>query len=575
MKLADCIPLLNIRAPNVMWFLGAGASAASGIPTAGHMTLDFKRTLYCMGERVRIEQCSDLGDPVLLRRIQMFLDASGRFPAEGDVEEYARYFEAVYPTESDRRRYIDSLIAGGTPSFGHQVLSVLMALDRVRTVWTTNFDAMVEDSAAEVLRDRRRLNVATLDSAQLAIDCLNEGRAPLLVKLHGDYRSRRLKNTTEELRRQDETLRYALTDSCRRLGLAVVGYSGRDDSVMAALREAFASGRGFPSGLFWFHRPAAGPLPAVHALLNEARSLGVDAHLVEVDTFDEVMQDQLLLLRDVPDELAGRLRSPARRSTPAPIPSTDGAFPVLRMNALPVVSAPTTCRLVECEIGGAKAVREAVAEMGFVVCAGRRRAGVIAFGSNTSVRATFDAFRISKFDIHAIDSKRLRHESAEKGLLHDALTVALARGRPLIIERKGRARLLRVDPARADDDMLSKLRRLVGKLHGTVVGVDIAWSEAAAVRLMWHIDRLWAILQPVVWLDVDRDAPDRAQAAEFARERLARRYNRERNDILDAWLHVFFGSATAGNFHAFGVGDDGVDAEFRLLRRTAYSRRSR
>ena len=43
----------------------------------------------------------------------------------------------------------------------------------------------------------------------------------------GEFRSRRLKNTSDELRMQDEKLRRILIDSCRRLGLIVVGYSGR------------------------------------------------------------------------------------------------------------------------------------------------------------------------------------------------------------------------------------------------------------------------------------------------------------------------------------------------------------
>jgi hypothetical protein len=56
-------------------------------------------------------------------------------------------------------------------------------------------------------------------------------------KLHGDFRSRRLKNTGDELRHQDSRLRQILLGACRRFGLVVVGYSGRDDSVMETLTD--------------------------------------------------------------------------------------------------------------------------------------------------------------------------------------------------------------------------------------------------------------------------------------------------------------------------------------------------
>jgi len=54
MKVADFLRLYPLRAPNVMWFLGAGASAAAGVPTAEEMVWDFKRSLYCSALRVPV-----------------------------------------------------------------------------------------------------------------------------------------------------------------------------------------------------------------------------------------------------------------------------------------------------------------------------------------------------------------------------------------------------------------------------------------------------------------------------------------------------------------------------------------
>lgn len=60
----------------------------------------------------------------------------------------------------------------------------------------------------------------------------------------------RLKNTSDELRHQDQRLRQTFTECCRRFGLVVAGYSGRDDSIMSTLEEALESERPFASGLF-------------------------------------------------------------------------------------------------------------------------------------------------------------------------------------------------------------------------------------------------------------------------------------------------------------------------------------
>ena len=112
---------------------------------------------------------------------------------------------------------------------------------------------------------------------------VDEKRWPVYGKLHGDYHSDALKNTDAELRQQDVEMRRSLVDCCRRQGLAVIGYSGRDASIMAALEEALDEGRGFPGGLFWFKRGQDTPYSAVTALIARARALGIDAHLVEAN----------------------------------------------------------------------------------------------------------------------------------------------------------------------------------------------------------------------------------------------------------------------------------------------------
>jgi NAD-dependent SIR2 family protein deacetylase len=138
-----------LRAANLMWLLGAGASSAAGIPTARDMIWEFKQLLYISQRRVALQSVSDLSNPAIRVHLQAHVDAVGTLPAAGSPDEYASLFEAVYPAESDRRAYLDAKLAGAKPSYGHLALSVLMRAQCARLVWTTNFDPLVADACAK------------------------------------------------------------------------------------------------------------------------------------------------------------------------------------------------------------------------------------------------------------------------------------------------------------------------------------------------------------------------------------------------------------------------------------------
>src|SRR5262249_51159349 len=156
---------------------------------------------------------------------------------------------------------------------------------------TTNFDDLVEqaaDQARAVLSapKRARLGVAALGDAGRAGLALSDDDFPLLIKLHGDFRERELKNLDAELQQQDELLRRAFLDSSRRFGRAVIGYSGRDASVMKMLTDAVRTAGALPAGLWWLTREPDSVLPAVKELMDLADSSGVTARYVRIENFD-------------------------------------------------------------------------------------------------------------------------------------------------------------------------------------------------------------------------------------------------------------------------------------------------
>ena len=560
----------QLRAGNVAWLLGAGASASAGVPTAYDMIWDFKQRLFVSQRRVSPASVADLSNRAVRRDLQDHIDASGSLPGEGADDEYAALFEAVYPAEADRRAYIDAKLAGSSPSYGHIALATLMRAGLLRIVWTTNFDTLVADACARVYGTTGSLATVALDAPDQARDLIAAERWPVEVKLHGDFRSRRLKNTSDELREQDEALRRMLVESSNRLGLVVAGYSGRDESVMSALEAALDGDTPFPTGLFWLHRGDTPPLPRVAQLLNAARAKDVEAALVQVENFDEALRDLLRLIDDDVDKTeVEAFATDRRRMTPPPRVGGKRGWPIVRFNALEVTESPTTCRRIVCAVGGIRECRDAIETAGVSAIVTRTRGGVLAFGSDRDLRRAFNEHAITEFDLHAFEIRRFRYDSMERGLLKEALLRALAASLDLEVLNLRRGMLAPRDP---DAAKWAELKGLVGAVSGTVSGVsNLRWREGVAVRLDWADDRLWLLSESRTLFD-GLDATNKSAAADFARERSVGRYNRKLNDLIAYWARML--AADREELRALGIGD-GVDAVFRLEEHTAFSWRAR
>jgi hypothetical protein len=296
----------------------------------------------------------------------------------------------------------------------------------------------------------------------------------------------------------------------------------------------------------------------------------VEAFLVPVENFDEALRDLMRLMQGIDTSSLDNFAAERRRWSAPPRPGAGSSWPVVRLNALPVVQTPSVCRRVVCRIGGYTEVREAVEKSGVNVLFARTRAGVLTYGADADVRTAFEAYGITDFDLHTIEIKRLWHESGERGLLRDALTRALVRERGLDVNRRRSTDLLA--PADEQEGAWAPLRLLVDGLSGSVQGdPDLRWREGIGTRLDWADDRLWLLFEPRTVFDGMTDN-NKAAATDFARERTVKRYNRQLNDLIAFWASLLAGSGH--DLRALGIGD-GVDAIFRLSSQTGFSRRTR
>ena len=583
--------MLSVQGSQFAWLIGAGASAMSGIPTAGALTLQFKHALYC-GLTGRSVDEVDVADRRVRASIEEFFDRQHGLPPKGEPGEYAAAFEAAYPSPDVRADLIAQLCRGREPNFGHYVLAALMAADKARVVFTTNFDDLIETAAYSMfelatISPRPSLVVADLGDPEKARRALTKESWPLVAKLHGDFRSHRLMNSEAELATQDAGMRTALRTALSRFGLVVTGYSGRDASVMEVLNEALESDGAFPSGVYWTYRSADPPLGSVLDFLSRGRESGRTVGLIAVDNFIEfagALERAVQLPQHVREAVVAKRPPAAVAPVALPGRGSRSSYPLLRLNALPLTRLPESARALQapssCDL---KTLQQAVRTARARALVAQRRGGqLIAVGHEGELAAVIEGHgaRVTRDEVQ-FDWDDADLDPADRGLLHDLVTIGLGRtdGLRHVLARRGhQVRVL--NGSRPGLEVLKKACKTLG---GTVPGTTLSWSEAVGVSVEWRGGQSWLVFTPELWVSPgasgssEQAAQERrrsqAVVAEFIRDRQATRYNREANAILDAWSHLLCGGPAQRLVHTWNLPpDSGIDPTFELAGSTAFSR---
>lgn len=264
------------------FFLGAGASVESGVQSATDCIWDWKREIYISQNPHDARACNNTKIESVRRLIQRWIDEQNTFPPLNDDTEYSTYAQKAYPIEDDRKKYFQKLFENKKPSLGYHLLAMLAEIGWMRSVWTTNFDGLA-------IKVAHQYNVVpievTLESQQRVYRAEND-KELLCIALHGDYKYGPLKNTATELDAQSDVLINALKQELSRRNLIVIGYSGRDRSIMEALKEAYSqpgAGR-----LYWCGYGEKVP-KEVEDLLTTIISKGRQAFYISTDGFDKTM----------------------------------------------------------------------------------------------------------------------------------------------------------------------------------------------------------------------------------------------------------------------------------------------
>ena len=264
-------------------FLGAGASVSSGIPSAKSCIWEWKRNLFLTNHPGLEEQFSEISLLSVRRRIQQWLDKQGIYPEENSDSEYGFYIHQCFPIADDRRVYFQEKVRHAIPHIGYRLLCHLAQADFIRSVWSTNFDGLTARTAANFPLSPLEVGI---DSQERLRRQVRKGEL-LCVSLHGDYRYDQLKNSPDEIQRQEEALRNALINELGQTSLIVSGYSGRDQSIIEALHAAYDTGS---SGTLYWCGYGEGDVPeAIRTLINHARVHNQHAYYVPSLGFDDLM----------------------------------------------------------------------------------------------------------------------------------------------------------------------------------------------------------------------------------------------------------------------------------------------
>jgi hypothetical protein len=262
--------------------LGAGCSISSDIPSAEDCIWEWKRTIYKSNNVISQGWIDNYRNPKVQNVIQIWLDNQGEYIEAGSKDEYSFYAKKCFPIQEHRRQYFQKICTNKIPAIGYRTIPILMKQGILDSVWTTNFDDLVMNACV-------RGGVQSIEMSLDAVQRLNQrgqSRNELpVIKLHGDFKYGELKNTNDELQKQDATFRNKLIEYIQDKNLIIIGYSGRDYSLMETLREAYSQNGG--GMLFWCGYGNSIP-KEVEELLNFA-SQKRQAFYVPTDGFDTTM----------------------------------------------------------------------------------------------------------------------------------------------------------------------------------------------------------------------------------------------------------------------------------------------
>jgi NAD-dependent SIR2 family protein deacetylase len=271
-NLTQFVKTRTSEVPNYTMLLGAGASVTSDVRSARELVEIWRKEVF---HRIYPDEMASY-DPEAA--VSLLTRQHGDWYTQ--QREYSSLFERMFDLPRQRRMFVENEVSGKQPSMGYSYLIRLIEENFFNTVFTTNFDDLLNESFHQ-FSDLRPI-VCAHDSSISSITVTS--KRPKIIKLHGDYLFDDIKSTVRETESLEENTKRKFIEFAKDHGLIVVGYSGTDRSIMDVLHFLLKQDDYFKHGIYWCLRPGDIPSDELTKLLWKDR-----VFWVEVEGFDELM----------------------------------------------------------------------------------------------------------------------------------------------------------------------------------------------------------------------------------------------------------------------------------------------
>ncbi|WP_411704318.1 SIR2 family protein [Edaphovirga cremea] len=270
--LASYIKTKSGNSPNYSLFLGAGASVTSGINSGTQLVDEWRKDIYELLSKLPYAD-EKKAKEYLLERESSWYEPSN---------EYSSLFEKIFDLPSQRRRFVEQQVDGKLPSIGYSYLVSLFQSGYIDTVFTTNFDDLINEAFYQFSRERPTL--CAHDSSIRGVS-VNSSR-PKIIKLHGDYLFDSIKSTLNETESLEINTKDKLIEFTKKFGLIFLGYAGNDRSIMDVINHLLRQDEFLGNGIYWCFRAEDEINPDLQKILQREK-----VYYVEIDGFDQALAE--------------------------------------------------------------------------------------------------------------------------------------------------------------------------------------------------------------------------------------------------------------------------------------------
>lgn len=255
--------------PNYSLLLGSGCSISSGIRSGQDLIKVWSKEIYEL----------DTGRDYEPAAAAEYFKSESWYEAKN---EYSSLFERRYDLPKQRRLFIEKEVENKNPSIGYAYLLRLIERSYFRTVFTTNFDDLLNQSFYS--HSKIRPIVCAHDSSISSVSITS--KRPKIIKLHGDYLFDDIKSTLRETESLEANTKNKFIEFAKDYGLIVVGYGANDRSVMDVLTYLLRHDAFLGNGIYWCLREETTISSDLKKFLSQDR-----VFYVSITGFDELFAE--------------------------------------------------------------------------------------------------------------------------------------------------------------------------------------------------------------------------------------------------------------------------------------------